>query len=52
VGGERVNGKGGGQIWQMYFAYVSENRTMKPVEIALRSGEWGLWENDKRNESN
>jgi hypothetical protein len=24
---------------EMYLAYVYENRTMKPVEIVLRSGE-------------
>jgi hypothetical protein len=30
-----------GRIWRVYFAYVYENRTMKPVEIVLRSREGG-----------
>jgi hypothetical protein len=34
VEGERVNGEGkGGQIWSLYFIYLQENKTMKPVEI-------------------
>jgi hypothetical protein len=28
------------QIWQMYFVSMYENRTMKPVELVLRGGEW------------
>jgi hypothetical protein len=40
VGGKRVNGdSAGGQIWLTYFIFTYENRTMKPVEIVLRSGE-------------
>jgi hypothetical protein len=39
VGVGRVNGEGErGLIWLMYFLYVYENRTMKPVEIILRRG--------------
>jgi hypothetical protein len=41
VGGQRVNGEGErGWLWSMYFIYLHENRTMKPVEILLRR-EWG-----------
>jgi hypothetical protein len=39
-GRKRVKGEGeGGLIWWVYFVYVYENRTMKPVEIVLRRGE-------------
>jgi hypothetical protein len=35
-----VNGEDGGwKIWFMFFVYLYENRTMKPTEIVLRSGE-------------
>jgi hypothetical protein len=27
----------------MYFAFIYENRRMKPVEIVLRKGEEGGW---------
>jgi hypothetical protein len=27
-------------MWWMYFVFLHENRTMKPVEIVLRRG-WG-----------
>jgi hypothetical protein len=40
---ERV--KEGELIWWMYFVYVYENRTMKPVEIVLR-GRRGMREYD------
>jgi hypothetical protein len=43
----RVNGEGeGGWIWCMFFVFVYENRTMKPIEIVLRkgrSGDEGEW---------
>jgi hypothetical protein len=29
----------GGRIWSIYFIYLYENRTMKPVEIVLSCGE-------------
>jgi hypothetical protein len=39
VGGWKTQGKGeGGRIWWMYFVFMYENRTMKPVEIVLRGG--------------
>jgi hypothetical protein len=28
----------GGQIWWIYFVFMYENRTMKPVETILRRG--------------
>jgi hypothetical protein len=38
----REKAKGEGRlIWWVYFEFVYENRTMKPVEIVLRSGEGG-----------
>jgi hypothetical protein len=50
VGGVETNGERGeeikeGWIWLMYFIYLYENRTMKPVEIILSrreedEGEW------------
>jgi hypothetical protein len=30
----------------MYFIYLSENRTMKPVQVVLRRGRRGMREND------
>jgi hypothetical protein len=39
--GARKGESKGKQIWLMYFIYMYENRTMKPVEIVLRSGEGG-----------
>jgi hypothetical protein len=36
----------------MYFVYMYENRTVKAVEIALRRGGEGMWENDGGGESN
>jgi hypothetical protein len=30
----------------MYFAFMYENRTMKPVEMVLRIGRRGMKEND------
>jgi hypothetical protein len=39
VGGVRLIREGKGQqIWCMYFAFVYENRRMKPVEIVVRRG--------------
>jgi hypothetical protein len=35
-----VNGEGeGGQIRSLYFVYLCENITIKPIEIVLRRGE-------------
>jgi hypothetical protein len=39
VGGGRINEEGEGeQTWSLYFVYIHENKTMKPVEIVLRKG--------------
>jgi hypothetical protein len=47
MGGERVNGEGEGWWiwWMIYFVFIYENRTMKPVKIFPRrkqedKGEW------------
>jgi hypothetical protein len=34
-----------GRIWSMFFVYLYENRTTKPVEIVLRSV-WGVSEGE------
>jgi hypothetical protein len=40
VGRGRAKGEGKGeQMWWKYFVFIYENRTMKPAEIVLRSGE-------------
>jgi hypothetical protein len=39
LGGERANREGKRINMVMYFVYFHENRTMKPVEIVLRSGQ-------------
>jgi hypothetical protein len=52
-GGYQWEGEGeGDQIWSIYFAYVYKNRTMKPVEIVLRSGGRRMMENDGEGEFN
>jgi hypothetical protein len=41
--GKVIRESEGGVLWWMYFVYVYENRTVKPVEIVLRMGEsWVL----------
>jgi hypothetical protein len=53
VGGERINREGeGGQIRLMYFVYMYEDRTVKPIEIVLRRGWQEMKENDGVGESN
>jgi hypothetical protein len=39
------------QRWWMYFVFMYENKTMKPVDIVLR-GEGGIREHHRRGESN
>jgi hypothetical protein len=51
---EVTSGRGkseGGQIWSMYFVFVYENRTVKPIEIVLKKGEGEVRENDGGGES-
>jgi hypothetical protein len=36
----------------MWFVFMNENRTMKPVEIVLKMEEEGMRENDGGSESN
>jgi hypothetical protein len=46
-GGGRVNREGGGGlIWHMYFVFLHESETMKPVEIFLRRKVGRMREND------
>jgi hypothetical protein len=49
----RINTEGReGWIWLMYFIYVHENRTIKPVQIVLRKGKEERKENNEGVESN
>jgi hypothetical protein len=41
---ERENRQGEGGIWLMYFIYLYENRTVKPVAVAVIGN--GMREND------